>query len=65
MPTYEYECSNCNLAWEHEQRITEPATTQCPACCKDTAHRVISRGTGFSLKGGGWAADNYGSTKAR
>jgi putative FmdB family regulatory protein len=62
MPTYEYACSNCREQWEEVQRITEPATTECPKCHKLTAQRQISAGN-FILKGGGWYADAYSSAK--
>ncbi len=44
------------------QRITAPATEVCPKCGKPTAHRLISAGTNFILKGGGWYSDLYSST---
>jgi putative FmdB family regulatory protein len=62
MPTYEYGCEACGKTWELEQRITEAAIKECPACGKPEARRLISGGT-FMLKGGGWYADGYGSKK--
>jgi putative FmdB family regulatory protein len=32
MPLYQYRCSNCNVELEIQQRITEPALTDCPNC---------------------------------
>jgi putative FmdB family regulatory protein len=63
MPTYEYACSACGNEWEQTQRITEAPIDVCPACGKSTAHRLISRGTNFILKGGGWYSDLYSSPK--
>lgn len=63
MPTYEYACEACENAWEAEQRITEPALTDCPKCGAAKARRLIS-GSRFVLKGGGWYADGYGSKPA-
>ena len=57
--TYDYECSNCGHVWEQEQSIKDEAITNCPVCKNDTAKRLISKGTGFILQGGGWAKDNY------
>jgi hypothetical protein len=37
---------------------------KCPKCAKTTAHRLISAGTNFILKGGGWYSDLYASPKA-
>jgi putative FmdB family regulatory protein len=64
MPTYEYGCSACGHQWEEVQRIVEPATDKCPKCTQSTAHRLISGGTNFILKGGGWYSDLYASPKA-
>jgi putative FmdB family regulatory protein len=63
MPTYEYGCTACGKEWEEIQRITEPPIEVCPACGKAAAHRLISAGTGFILKGGGWYSDLYSSAK--
>ena len=62
MPTYEYLCADCANHWEEIQRISEPALEVCPACHKTTAKRQISGGS-FILKGGGWYADAYSSSK--
>jgi len=63
MPTYEYGCEGCGHEWEVTQRITEPPIEVCPACGKSSAHRLISAGTNFILKGGGWYSDLYTSPK--
>ncbi len=60
MPTYEYLCKACGHEWSVEQRIVEPALTECPKCQKPMAQRQISAGN-FILKGGGWYADAYSS----
>lgn len=59
MPTYEYCCTLCKHEWEVQQSIKDPPLDDCPRCAGKTAQRVISRGTGFVLKGGGWAQDRY------
>lgn len=59
--TYEYRCTDCGHEWEREQRITEPPEKDCPRCEKATAQRLVSGGTGFELKGSGWARDGYRS----
>jgi len=64
MPTYEYACPDCGNQWEQVQRITEDPVKDCPACGKSSAHRLISAGTNFILKGGGWYSDLYASPKA-
>jgi len=62
--TYEYVCTECGHAWEAEQSISAAALKTCPSCGTEHAKRQISRGAGFILKGGGWYADGYGSSKA-
>jgi putative FmdB family regulatory protein len=64
MPTYEYACSACGHEWEEIQRITAPPIEVCPKCTKASAHRLISGGTNFILKGGGWYSDLYASPNA-
>jgi putative FmdB family regulatory protein len=62
MPTYEYACTSCDNHWEEVQKISEPAIEICPKCSQKTAKRQISGGN-FILKGGGWYADLYSSSK--
>src|SRR5215471_15352609 len=64
MPTYEYACAACGNEWEETQRIAAPPTETCPKCLKPEAHRLISGGTNFILKGGGWYSDLYSSSKS-
>lgn len=59
--TYEYVCQECRHQWEAEQSIKEKPLKSCPSCGAEAAKRLISGGTGFLLKGGGWYADGYGS----
>ncbi len=61
--TYEYLCTACQNVWEAEQSISEAPLKTCPRCKNDTAKRQVSGGAGFILKGGGWYADLYGSSK--
>ncbi|HUU88080.1 MAG TPA: zinc ribbon domain-containing protein [Candidatus Glassbacteria bacterium] len=59
--TYEYKCQKCNNEWEEEQSIHDEPIKICPKCKHETAYRLISRGTGFILKGNNWAASGYSS----
>lgn len=52
--TYEYRCKECDHHWEADQKIKDKPIEVCPACNKKAAERLISKGTGFILKGGGW-----------
>ena len=61
MPLYEYECTACHRHTEKIQKFSDPEITACPFCAGELK-RVISA-PAFSLKGGGWYADGYGSAK--
>jgi putative FmdB family regulatory protein len=61
MPLYEYECAACHKHTEKIQKFSDPEITVCPHCGGELK-RVISA-PAFSLKGGGWYADGYGSAK--
>ena len=64
MPIYEYECSQCHQVSDALQKVNDPPPETCPHCgARSTLSRVVSR-TSFVLKGGGWYADLYGSSKA-
>lgn len=63
--TYEYACAACNHHWEAEQSISDKPLKKCPRCSKAKAKRLVSGGTGFLLKGGGWYADGYGSSSSK
>jgi putative FmdB family regulatory protein len=60
--TYEYACEACGHQWEAEQSIKDAPLKKCAACGKEKAKRLVSGGTGFLLKGGGWYADLYSSS---
>ena len=64
MPIYEYACEKCESEFEVEQRITDEPIKTCRKCRSRRVKRLISR-TSFSLKGGGWYADGYGSSAGR
>jgi putative FmdB family regulatory protein len=59
--TYEYACQACGHTWEAEQSIKDAPLKNCASCGAPKAKRLVSGGTGFLLKGGGWYADGYGS----
>jgi len=65
MPIYEYECSQCHQTSDALQKVNDPAPESCPRCgAQHTLSRLVSR-TSFVLKGGGWYADLYSSSKAK
>ena len=59
MPTYEYECQNCDHRFDILQRITADRLTTCPECKQDTLKRLIGGGSGIIFKGSGfYSTDN-------
>lgn len=60
MPVYEFECK-CGHVFEQLVPMGTQ-THQCPVCKKEEAQKIMSACT-FELKGGGWYADGYASTK--
>lgn len=58
MPTYEYECTNCNKNFEIFQKITDKALDKCPKCHKKIS-RLIGGGSGIIFKGSGFYATDY------
>ena len=60
MPVYEFECPNGHLT----EKITRMGTNsvRCSHCDK-RAKKIMSTCT-FELKGGGWYADGYSSTRS-
>lgn len=61
MPIYEYTCEKCNKHFEVMQKITDKSLTTC-SDCKGRLKKMISS-TSFVLKGTGWYATDYASTK--
>lgn len=75
MPAYDFRCKKCQYRFERTQGMNAPnpacpnlpgeqesATCEVPYPCGGETEKLITGGT-FHLKGGGWAADNYGSSK--
>ncbi|GFE59142.1 FmdB family zinc ribbon protein [Geobacter sp. AOG1] len=62
MPVYEYQCTACNNTFELRQKFSDEPATECPAC-GGAVKKLISN-TAFSLKGGGWYTEGYGSKKS-
>tara|TARA_R110000824_G_scaffold111593_1_gene260207 strand:+ start:1529 stop:1915 length:387 start_codon:yes stop_codon:yes gene_type:complete len=59
MPTYEYRCEECQSEFDKVlpmARYNEPQ--ECPSCKHNPAKKLVSVGSGFILKGDGWAGKN-------
>lgn len=59
MPVYEFEC-DCGHSFE-ELVSMGTKSSECPKCY-EKAKKIMSPCT-FELKGGGWYADGYSSSK--
>jgi putative FmdB family regulatory protein len=53
MPLYAYECTNCGVAFERQQKFTDNPIKRCPECGKNAVRRVIQP-SGIIFKGSGW-----------
>lgn len=60
MPTYEYQCEECESRFEEFQPITAPPITKCQKC-KGKVIRLIGRGGAVIFKGSGFYQTDYRS----
>ena len=61
MPTYDYQCADCNHLFEAFQSITAQPLTECPECKKPALKRLIGTGAGLIFKGSGFYCTDYKS----
>ena len=61
MPTYDYECPDCEHAFEEFQSITAKPLRKCPECGKRRLRRLIGAGAGVIFKGSGFYQTDYRS----
>ncbi len=60
MPTYEYECKDCDYKFEMFQYMTDKPLKKCPEC-GGVVNRLVGTGGGIIFKGGGFYATDYRS----
>ncbi len=58
MPTYDYECTKCDHAFEASQKMTDKLLSKCPKC-GSKVKRLIGAGSGIIFKGSGFYATDY------
>jgi len=63
MPTYEYQCLNCNINFEAFQKMSDEALKECPQC-HGKVKRLISSGAGIIFKGKGFYVTDYKKSSA-
>lgn len=62
MPTYDYKCEKCQKEFEVFQSITADPITECiDQECDGKVTKLISKGSGFVLKGSGFYQTDYKS----
>jgi putative FmdB family regulatory protein len=61
MPTYDYECSECDHKFELFQQMSDSVKRKCPECGKNRLKRLIGTGAGIIFKGGGFYETDYRS----
>jgi putative FmdB family regulatory protein len=64
MPTYDYECRQCQHRFELFQSITEDPVKTCPKCGKKTVRRLFGGGLGIIFKGSGFYTTDYKRSSA-
>ena len=65
MPTYSFQCDNCNYKFDKFQKITAKTLRKCPKCKKKTLVRLIGSGGGIIFKGPGFFCNDYGKSKEK
>lgn len=58
MPTYEYQCNDCDHKFDHYQTMTSDPLTECPEC-NGSLKRLFGTGSGIIFKGSGFYATDY------
>ncbi len=60
MPVYTYQCENCGVRFDHQQKFSDPPLTRCPECSKKTLRKVYTP-VGIVFKGSGFYATDHKS----
>lgn len=64
MPTYAYQCSECEHALEAVQKMADARLLTCPQCNKDSLLRIpTTTGLSFARGGDGFYSNMYGSKR--
>ncbi|HLE16264.1 MAG TPA: FmdB family zinc ribbon protein [Anaerolineales bacterium] len=60
MPVYTYQCDNCGVRFERNQKFSDPPLTRCPECSKRTLRKIFTP-VGIVFKGSGFYATDHRS----
>ncbi len=58
MPLLDCRCKQCNHEYEYSVFRSDD-NPKCPLCASADYEKLISKNTGFELKGGGWHNTDY------
>jgi len=61
MPTYTYQCENCGVRFERQQKFSEQPLSRCPECSKKTLRKIFTP-VGIVFKGSGFYATDHRSS---
>lgn len=59
MPTYQYECGECEHSFEVFQSMLDKKLKNCPECGQKSLYRLIGPGSGIIFKGSGFYETDY------
>jgi putative FmdB family regulatory protein len=65
MPTYEYECPECEEVVEIIHGVNQKPPRKCPACGESTRLRKRLAAPAFQFKGSGWYVTDYARKKEK
>jgi len=60
MPIYTYQCDNCGVQFEEQQKFSDVPLTRCPECGKKALKKVYTP-VGIVFKGSGFYATDHHS----
>jgi putative FmdB family regulatory protein len=60
MPVYTYQCENCGVRFDQQQKFSDPPLTRCPECSKKSLRKVYMP-VGIVFKGSGFYATDHKS----
>ena len=60
MPIYTYQCDNCGVQFERQQKFTDAVLKKCPECSKSALRKVYTP-VGIVFKGSGFYATDHRS----
>jgi putative FmdB family regulatory protein len=60
MPIYTYQCNNCGVRFERQQKFSEAPLTRCPECSKKALRKIFTP-VGIVFKGSGFYSTDHRS----